>query len=235
MKNILHECGFDSELSIIALKETDIEIIEKTVNEKKWILEGSIDYNKCLTTGEQFFFKPGHRALILSLPEKFEQYLQSSYDKSEEELKSELTKKLMNYLRKKNYSVHFNNNNLTDFEKNSCRVKCPFCGKRLLCSFKTHWIVSNFEAHLREHIKAASNIKNASENVSESLGESLENSRENRLTNDRINYTVVSASATNSNQTTLHTTPSTTTLATTSRTTLTTANVLGQIKDILFK
>lgn len=180
LKNILFKCGFDNEIAITTITENDIETIEKAVNADKTILNDCVQYKK----EEQFALKPGHRSLILGLPQKFEKYLEHKkvtttkrkYTKkdnkivpqterqnlSETQLKNRLTKQLTTYMLNLKYSVRFINNDISNFEKNEsknyyqCKVKCPFCKKTYVCQFSTCWILSNFQAHLRDHIKKAS-------------------------------------------------------------------------------
>lgn len=72
VKNILSICGYDNDLSILTLKDDDIQVIEKIMNDDKF---SYLRDSKVYQTDNIFQFKPGHKALILSLPEKFEEYL----------------------------------------------------------------------------------------------------------------------------------------------------------------
>lgn len=87
IKRILQVSGFDNCLSILALKPSDIPDIEKCVNQNKNILKNS---NQNSVT-EDFTLKPGHRALILNLPEKFKAYCDSLSDLNELASKSDET------------------------------------------------------------------------------------------------------------------------------------------------
>lgn len=42
----------------------------------------------------------------------------------------------------------------------NCLVQCPFCDRKIPCTFKSYWIVSNFHKHISSHWS----LKNASEN-----------------------------------------------------------------------
>lgn len=184
IRKILPACGFDTELSIISLKENDINTIEKIVNQKKTLLSKSVLYNE----NETFEFKPGHRSLILSLPKRFEAYLEfkksnqqqantqrlnkkpeniNPKNKSNDQLISELIEKLMKYMQKWHYSVVFTKNDVSNFNKDQnvckCKIKCPFCAKFYVCSYSKHWAVSNFEAHIKKHINDASGIQKHSQ------------------------------------------------------------------------
>lgn len=149
----------------MALKESDIADIEKCVNDSKYIFKNS---NNTYSVNDEFILKPGHRALILNLPNKFKEYQDSKQtknkrkkptvvQKTKSDLILELRQKLECYLNKLNFAVQFDEDSVTDyFEENnsySCRVKCPFCLKSLLCNYVSHWVVSNIEAHLKNHVK----------------------------------------------------------------------------------
>lgn len=174
--NILTACGYDSELAIIGLKEKDLETIEKEVDKNKDILKNSTDYKNNYNSPERFVLKPGHKSLILSLPKKFEDFLEEKKkdeqrnnpkknSKNVNELKSELTEKLNNYMLRFSFNVNFTQSDLSKFifleDKNcyTCGVKCPFCMKVFSCKYSTYWMVSNFEAHLKSHVNQAKSLQ----------------------------------------------------------------------------
>lgn len=161
IKRIIRVSGFDNHLSILALTPSDIPDIEKCVNDNKNIFKNSNIYS----VTEQFVLKPGHRTLILNLPEKFKEFLESEkevtekkVEKSKTELAIELTQKLEKYLNDLNYSVQFTSDSVTFESENksgyiSCRIKCPFCGFKLLCNYIDSWVISNITAHFRKDIE----------------------------------------------------------------------------------
>lgn len=89
--------------------------------------------------------------------------------KSVDELKKQLTNKLNCYMKRFNFEVEFNVNEISDFCKNNeyykCRMKCCFCSKTIVCNYLSHWVVSNLEAHLKKHIKDIDNSSETPNNV----------------------------------------------------------------------
>ena len=210
---LLSECGYDSEFAILSLQEKDLETIEKEVNERKNILKSSSKYKNIYNSNERFVLKPGHKSLILSLPKKFEQFLEARKDKqrnnaekrNETELKSELTEKLKKYMLSFSFNVNFTQSDLSEFifvqDKNwyTCCVKCPFCMKLFRCKYSKYWITGNLESHLKKHVDDAKKI---TENKSD------KNLEENRhvVPNPRLNLMVVSLGDSTESATTTSTT-----------------------------
>lgn len=177
IKYILEESGYNSHLSLLSLKEENIQEIEKYINSKEVIKKKLKTY----LSSETFEFKPGHKALLISLSIKAREFIsenknQSSEEASEkatkhnkqivktdDELKIELCKKLKSFLKKLKFDVDFTTADISEFIKGhescKCRMKCPFCEKTLICSYLSHWQVSNFEAHLKWHIQSRSQFE----------------------------------------------------------------------------
>lgn len=199
IKRIICVSGFDNALSILELKASDIADIEKCVNENKNIFKNSNIYS----SSEQFVLKPGHRALILSLPDKFKEFYDSLKGKkplekpverkSESELTHELIEKLESYLYNFNYNVKFGTDSVTDFGSDnkgqniSCRVKCPFCEKKLIVNYVKHWILGNIERHFRI------DIEKLVEKDSEKETQQSELESETRSENDTTDGTCIEA------------------------------------------
>lgn len=149
------------------LCEKDIIQIETTINENREILN-----NLNWDSNEPFKFKLGHKSLILRLPNIIKSYLESkkrkteiNKEKNETVVKTELKNKLSNYMRRHSYEVQFTSSNIIEFEKIKeekniyrCRIVCVFCGKSVAAKYKNHWMVSNFETHLRKHVLESSQI-----------------------------------------------------------------------------
>lgn len=182
IKVILNESGFDNLLSLVSLKEENIIQIENYLSNNKQIFQYLKEYKDTDST-EVFRLKPGHRALIVGLPNRVEKYLQHvkdskkdsksqtnvrrkvQKDKTDDELKHELTKKVSTFLKNSQFDISFDiQKDVSEFTKEEnlyrCRVKCPFCEKQIVCSYVTHWAVSNLESHLKNHISSISLLSN---------------------------------------------------------------------------
>lgn len=170
---ILSSCGFDTALSIASIKEENIIEIENFftnyLNNKRDELKTLSEY-ETLDSTKDFSFKPGHRVLIIGLSKRFETFINSigtknltkdevRNNKSEKELKSEILKKIESFVQKQNFIVKLNiTNDISDFKKKrdsySCKVKCPYCAKCIVCTYRKYWLASNLEAHLKVHTAA---------------------------------------------------------------------------------
>lgn len=87
--------------------------------------------------------------------------LKKKFNEKEINLKTTLLKKINTFLSKEGFTVNLDiSKDISDFDKSvtlrscsfSCRVKCPYCDKRIKCKFENYWLVSNVEAHLKTHI-----------------------------------------------------------------------------------
>lgn len=88
---ILIQSGFDNAFSISELCEEDIKIIEEFVDKNlKHLIENSGVYK----TSERFVFLPGHKKLILSLPNQLKNCKENSANKVEKCDKTSGTEKL---------------------------------------------------------------------------------------------------------------------------------------------
>lgn len=172
--NILTECGYDSELAIISLTEKDLETIESVIDKKKHILKYSRNYKEYYDSHERFVLKPGHKSLILGLRKKIEEFVKTKKDDAEtknknetldgNELKTGLIEKLKRYMLRFSFNINFTESDISDFtfvqHENcyKCGVKCPFCMKVYSCKYLTHWIVSNYETHIKAHVDDAKSL-----------------------------------------------------------------------------
>lgn len=117
LEKILLNAGYDSTIVLSIITEKDIEIIENFVNGDLTILNNSSykssEENFC------FKFKPGHKQLILNLPNLVNEYISNKkvltvnneqnkksvrFDKDENQLKKDLVLKVANYF-EKNFSL----------------------------------------------------------------------------------------------------------------------------------
>lgn len=167
LEKILLNAGYDSTIVLSIITEKDIEIIENFVNGDLTILNNSSykssEENFC------FKFKPGHKQLILNLPNLVnsnkkvltvnnEQNKKSvRFDKDENQLKKDLVLKVANYFEKNSFAVLLDTNKVVDFvqleNKFKCKFLCPLCDVKIGCEFKTYWAISNLQNHIKNHSK----------------------------------------------------------------------------------
>lgn len=171
---ILDFTGFDNALSLSALDESDIKIIENLASIK---LKDLI--NKCpLYSGDEpFEYSPGHKKTILNLCIKAQEFLSDKKQKNNSEeielLTGDEIEKLKGNLLKKLNHAH----NLKDkFEEKSilgaidpyisknskksrtkasykCTIQCHLCPKQIPVTFNGHWEASNIDRHVKIHLK----------------------------------------------------------------------------------
>lgn len=122
-----------------------------------------------------FHLLPGHKAIILGIPEQIKEYEIIETEKkkiksserpqrkvvADDDLKKHLISNLVNYFSKINFALPENilsEQNLMDFERDPndidyhCRFTCPFCEKILPISFKGYWRSGNITNHLKAHV-----------------------------------------------------------------------------------
>lgn len=165
---VLSETGFDSLLSIASLKKENLVEVENYINKNESVLRKLCEYkdaDNSADSSQVFNLKPGHQAIITELQRRVEKHLEAKIqkkspqiapEKTDDTLKLELVNKLQSYLRKINSNIAVGNENLFDFHRKknstySCHVQCSLCQKRIICTYTTHWAVSNLETHFKNH------------------------------------------------------------------------------------
>lgn len=169
---IIFEAGFDTNCALLSINSSSIVEIEKYINENKNILVDTA-YDSCLKNDTRFCFKPGHRALILSIPKKLEKNKEKkSLQKPEKinyqietnvvnkhldehKLKDAIINKVVKFAQKCSFELTIDISAIFDFREESgkvkCSVQCPICLRKIKCEFKRYWIVSNLQKHLKNH------------------------------------------------------------------------------------
>lgn len=119
-----------------------------------------------------FELLPGHRALLLSLPEfinssrpanRLANRRQSNFQSGDHnhiennvDLEDALIKKLESYASKRNLHFEFTKDNITNFRldansnEHKCSVKCYKCTVLVPCVYITHWSISNLIKHIKK-------------------------------------------------------------------------------------
>lgn len=177
VKILLKKYGYDRLNSLSMIDEVRISEIETHLQENRdsW----NDELNCCNSTHYGrvtiFRFLPGHRATILSIPDKIRQLtglkrviavdrLQEEHkDRSDEEAVQSLVTNIMKYAEKQGFPLNdelININNVQDFERGDgmvnfvykCRFICPFCDKKFSLKFQKFWQTSNITTHLKKEI-----------------------------------------------------------------------------------
>lgn len=178
VKILLKKSGYDRLNSLSMIDEVRIIEIEAHLQENRdsWINE----MNCCNSTYYRqvaiFRFLPGHRATILSIPDKIRQLaglkrvtvddrLQEKHeDRSDEEAVQSLVTDIMKYAEKQGFPLNdgiITIDNVQDFERGDgmvnfvykCRFICPFCDKKFSLKFQKFWQTSNITTHLKKEIE----------------------------------------------------------------------------------
>lgn len=174
LEKIIEHAGFETKSSLALLDENKIKEIENYVNENKFLLNGSA-YEHIVKQNLNFKFKPGHKALLLTLSKKLNNKSILSQAKKRKiksdsenrapkviitedininELKESLVQKVLKFAEKKSLEIIFV---LSDIALNieegkiKCFVHCPICNKKQQLHYTTYWVISNFERHLKSH------------------------------------------------------------------------------------
>lgn len=186
IKNILVNSGYDNELSISKLNNESINDIEIFVTANRNLLKNSI-YEK--SSEKKFSFLPGHRHLLLDLPNQLRDFKNSKQKKEKktikdfEVLRSELLIKLNSVPFIKRSSL--TQDSLTEFSVNNtiCKVSCPLCEKKFACHYYGYWSVANLKRHWKQ--KHCSSNPISSNNSAQIEHIYLDN---NDMLNDLIEY-----------------------------------------------
>lgn len=188
LKYVLEECGFESLSSLKNINSDSIGIIENHINQNGYILENEVFNNSPYMKQQNFKFLPGHKLLLLELPQRISEY-QSKSNKNklqnqtsisnvsaennennqnvinvnakEDELKAALIQRISTSTTGIYFKINHENTSIKTFNVNtfnnqvSCKssVACPVCNKACSVTFKKYWYISNFEKHLKQHIK----------------------------------------------------------------------------------
>lgn len=144
---------------------------------KQWLANTNYNIN------DEFNLKIGHKSAILNLALRTEAYLNSKKEAKEKKkkiklsvivdenaLKVSLQEKLTKYMKKLNCNTQFSSRDFIEFRQERegehdilrCKVKCKYCDKSIPATFKNYWFVSIIEAHLKKHVKEASNLSKKS-------------------------------------------------------------------------
>lgn len=184
INKIIIEAGFDCISALANIDQNSIKLIEEHVNENKGILKGTVYKNSV-----NFKLKPGHKAIILGIPNALKNYeLKNKKIRvcplDEETLKKKLVEKLTKFAEKFSYDLIFNVELISEFFKDKCRFKCPLCSTKIKCVYTHYWLISNLEKHIKSHYKRVQIIEIDTGNQVETI----EQSEHSNTTTQVISY-----------------------------------------------
>lgn len=178
IKRVLIFSAYTTEISLLELDESKLELLESHINENRQVLS---DLNCCFSDDyknqSQFHFLPGHRATILGIKNQViamkESRSRGSKSKSKpiktgDELKEMLIKSLDMYATKKGLPANtISESNIVGFEEKlvdgnkiyRCGFSCLFCSKVIPTLYKTYWMTSNATKHLKVHLDEGSTVE----------------------------------------------------------------------------
>lgn len=182
VKTLLYAAGYDSLLSLKCVNESRVKEIEDFVNSNKTLVDKleccySVQY-KALDT---FGFLPGHKSIILTLPDLVKQLetskanmkannkskkkkrLQTIDSFTDEELQTKLISNLMNSSARNGVKLPPNTisqTNIQDFRRIvkeddsycQCIFSCPFCTKKYSLIYRSYWMSSIASKHIMIHV-----------------------------------------------------------------------------------
>lgn len=168
---ILKNTGFDRESTLLGINSKNIDEIQNYLNENKFLLQNTV-YEHCFSNDSVFTLKPGHRALLLSIPKVLSEEKPSKAKKnhknkenqatsrveqeiSEQDLVNAILRKVVKYADRKNFEINTDLLEVHDINrvgsKVQCKLQCPLCAKQIKCYFGTYWNISNFQDHFKKH------------------------------------------------------------------------------------
>lgn len=177
LKATLIAAGYDTLSSLSQLTEEKIKVIEEFhTQNNEFVAKFDCCHHEHYKELNPFVFLPGHKAIIMAIPNQIEQIKCVEKPKtkcvptslkpnlqSDEELKDKLIVNLMKYSGKAGYQFPddvITEVNLHNFIRGStddnfvckCQFSCPFCSKMFQLVYKSFWMSSNVTQHLKMHI-----------------------------------------------------------------------------------
>lgn len=178
VKMLLEKAAYDRLCSLKAIDAAKIVDIEAYLSEHRlsWINDLTCCQSEDYKKQASFQFLPGHKAIVLNIPEQIKQMngvqkvaankerTVTNKDRTDDELKDKLISNLMMFMEKNNFALApgmISSKNIHDFERATdscdfvckCRFGCPFCARVFPVKFKQFWMSSNIVKHLKSHIE----------------------------------------------------------------------------------
>lgn len=179
IKSLLTGAGYNTLLSLIGIDEAMIKKTEDFLNANNhFIHQLNCCYNEHYKQLERFEFLPGHKSIILEIPNQIRAYQNRKSGRKEhgkepstehvtkqlmEQLQAKLIKNLLNYTKEQGKKTNIDipdclitEANINDLKREldviKCKFSCPFCSKTFSVTYKKFWMSSNATKHLKEHL-----------------------------------------------------------------------------------
>lgn len=171
VKNTLLLSGYDTLISLSAIDEKQLVNLEEHVNQNRNIFDGlDCCFSDIYRNQQVFRYVPGHKAIILKIPEQIKEILgkekksKTRKTKPLDRLISVLIRQLNKYPSKVGYPVPIgviSETNIQDIQSEAqedgstvhkCIFSCPFCDKNVPVIYKRYWWASNATKHLKIHV-----------------------------------------------------------------------------------
>lgn len=183
VKILLTKTGYDRMNSLSKIDaERILEIEAHLDTNREWVNELKCCNSDSYKQLAVFKFLPGHKILILGIPEQIERMKEAQEkhgdadnakkivttkspktQQTDEEIIQSMVSNLLKFAKKINFPLQdgmLSANNVNDFERGNhlnnflykCRFSCPFCEKVFPLRYQTFWMTSNLTKHLKEHM-----------------------------------------------------------------------------------
>lgn len=174
LKKILIASGFNTIASLRCLNEQTINNIEEFMKDNRNLIDQlNCCNNEQYKMQHEFRLLPGHRAIIMNMPEQLKGFTEKNNDTvkpkrkrtvqekgliTDDDMKKNLVDKLINYFRKQQIPTDILSDvNIMNFHRvenaneAKCEFSCSFCEKLIPVRYRQFWMSSNLTNHFKAH------------------------------------------------------------------------------------